>query len=230
MHIPYSRGMALIGDETVSPARYFWNAASSIPANIAWQRRIELAVPDFRNPFDLVRQSVARFIEGLPIGGGRLFYGRPGETMHQLLFTGAGGGEGQKKCGRDTDQARDRRRSRHSSSVEDAGSAAGLVGLADLFVVEINFAEGRNLCGRNICAGRGVYSSVSDRAEDSRLGVWWNVALEATLFFSLPTWLWTVDPAWPTNNPIRFAVILAVGALGAMILCHVAPAFWSRGG
>jgi hypothetical protein len=69
---------------------------------------------------------------------------------------------------------------------------------------------------------------VSDRAEDSRLGVWWNVALEATLFFSLPTWLWTVDPAWPTNNPIRFAVILAVGALGAMILCHVAPAFWSR--
>ena len=69
---------------------------------------------------------------------------------------------------------------------------------------------------------------MSDHAEDSRLGVWWNVALEAALFFSLPTWLWTVDPAWPTNNPLRFAAILAVGALGAMILCHVAPAFWSR--
>ena len=69
---------------------------------------------------------------------------------------------------------------------------------------------------------------MSNQAEDSRLGLWWNVVLEAALFFSLPTWFWTVDPAWPTNNPARFAVILALGALSAMILCHVAPAFWSR--
>jgi hypothetical protein len=67
-----------------------------------------------------------------------------------------------------------------------------------------------------------------DSAEGSRLGVWWNVALEAALFFSLPTWPWTVDPAWPTNNPIGFAVILALGAFGGMVLCHIAPAYWSR--
>ncbi len=57
---------------------------------------------------------------------------------------------------------------------------------------------------------------------------WWTVALEAAVFFSLPTWRATVDRAWPTAAPGDFAIALVAGASAAMLLCHIAPAFWIR--
>lgn len=57
---------------------------------------------------------------------------------------------------------------------------------------------------------------------------WWTVALEAAVFFSLPTWAVTVESAWPTDSPYDFAFALTAGAFAAMLLCHIAPAFWIR--
>lgn len=50
------------------------------------------------------------------------------------------------------------------------------------------------------------------------------VTLEAALFFSLPTWLYAVDAAWPANNPVWFGVALIAGASLALVVCHVLPA------
>jgi hypothetical protein len=51
--------------------------------------------------------------------------------------------------------------------------------------------------------------------------LWWTVALEAALFFSVPSWLLTVEPAWPADNPARFALSVFVGASAAFLVCHV---------
>jgi hypothetical protein len=50
------------------------------------------------------------------------------------------------------------------------------------------------------------------------------VALEAALFFSLPCWIMTVDPAWPGDNPWQFTLSLLIGASSAVVLCHLIPA------
>jgi hypothetical protein len=59
--------------------------------------------------------------------------------------------------------------------------------------------------------------------------VWWTVALEATLFFSLPAWELIAEPAWPFYHPIEFALALFVGASLAMMACHVVPALCNIG-
>ena len=57
---------------------------------------------------------------------------------------------------------------------------------------------------------------------------WWTVTLEAAAFFSLPTWVLTVEEAWPTDDPVGFAFALLAGASAATLVCHIAPAFWIR--
>jgi hypothetical protein len=49
------------------------------------------------------------------------------------------------------------------------------------------------------------------------------VALEAALFFSIPCWVLTVDPAWPGDDPWQFALSLLIGASAALVLCHLIP-------
>jgi len=58
--------------------------------------------------------------------------------------------------------------------------------------------------------------------------MWWIVALEAASFFSLTTWMFAVDRAWPADNPREFAAAVLLGATAATLLCHVAPALWGR--
>lgn len=53
--------------------------------------------------------------------------------------------------------------------------------------------------------------------------LWWTVALEAALFFSIPAWQYT-DREWPPNHPAQFALALFIGATAALLLCHVLPA------
>jgi len=65
-------------------------------------------------------------------------------------------------------------------------------------------------------------------ADASGRQLWWTVALETTLFFSLPAWLLTADRAWPADNPYHFALALLLGASAATVLCHVVPAIWAR--
>ena len=50
------------------------------------------------------------------------------------------------------------------------------------------------------------------------------VALESALFFSLPTWIFAVDAAWPASNPVWFGIALVAGASLALLVCHVLPA------
>ena len=64
-------------------------------------------------------------------------------------------------------------------------------------------------------------------SRDSR-EMWWTVALEATLFFSLPAWTFSANRAWPANHPFVFALAVLAGASVATALCHIAPAFWAR--
>ena len=59
---------------------------------------------------------------------------------------------------------------------------------------------------------------------ESTVELWWTVALEAALFFSIPCWVLTVDSAWPGDNPWQFALYLLMGASSAAILCHLIPA------
>jgi hypothetical protein len=54
------------------------------------------------------------------------------------------------------------------------------------------------------------------------------VALETTLFFSLPGWLLFADDAWPVTDLSAFLQTILVGAFLAMLLCHVCPALWVR--
>jgi hypothetical protein len=54
----------------------------------------------------------------------------------------------------------------------------------------------------------------------------WTVALEAALFFSMPSW-WLMAEAWPANGPIRFALTILVGGTVAAVLFHVIPALCS---
>jgi hypothetical protein len=61
---------------------------------------------------------------------------------------------------------------------------------------------------------------------ESTVEIRWTVALEAALFFSIPCWVLTVDPAWPGDGPWRFALSLLIGASGAVVLCHLIPALW----
>jgi hypothetical protein len=51
----------------------------------------------------------------------------------------------------------------------------------------------------------------------------WIVALEAALFFSVPSWVLT-DRGWPSDGPSQFMLALLVGASTALVICHVAPA------
>jgi len=60
------------------------------------------------------------------------------------------------------------------------------------------------------------------------VGIAWIVALEAASFFSLTTWMFAVDRAWPADNPREFALIVLLGASVATLLCHIAPAIWAR--
>lgn len=55
---------------------------------------------------------------------------------------------------------------------------------------------------------------------------WPTVALEAAVFFSLPTWWLTLEEA--TVDPSGFVLALFAGASAAMLVCHIAPAFWIR--
>src|SRR5438552_13769147 len=52
----------------------------------------------------------------------------------------------------------------------------------------------------------------------------WTVALEAALFFSIPSWALTADGAWPGNSPYQFVLAVFIGASTALVLCHVALA------
>lgn len=54
---------------------------------------------------------------------------------------------------------------------------------------------------------------------DSEL--YWIVATQAALAFSVPTWALTVDPAWPSYS---FPAAVLLGATTALIVCHVLPA------
>jgi hypothetical protein len=56
---------------------------------------------------------------------------------------------------------------------------------------------------------------------------WWLVALEATLFLSLPCWELTATVAAPVNHPLRFGISLVVAAAVAMFSCHVGPALFA---
>lgn len=56
---------------------------------------------------------------------------------------------------------------------------------------------------------------------------WWLVALEATLFFSLPCWEFTAIWAAPISHPARFGVALVVTAAVATFSCHVGPALFA---
>ena len=51
----------------------------------------------------------------------------------------------------------------------------------------------------------------------------WTVALEASLFFSVPSWL-LMERGWPGDHPDQFVVAVLGGASLALVLCHVAPA------
>ena len=53
--------------------------------------------------------------------------------------------------------------------------------------------------------------------------LWWTVALEATLFFSVPSWALT-DRGWPGNSPGQFALAVLIGASTALLLFHIVPA------
>ena len=68
---------------------------------------------------------------------------------------------------------------------------------------------------------------MSLESRDSR-EMWWTVALEATLFFSLPGWAFSANRAWPANCPIVFTLAVLAGASLATALCHFAPALWAR--
>lgn len=52
----------------------------------------------------------------------------------------------------------------------------------------------------------------------------WTVALEAALFFSLPSWVLIANPAWPADGPYQFSSAVLIGATTALVLCHVVPA------
>ncbi|MFN7919656.1 MAG: hypothetical protein U0Q16_06140 [Bryobacteraceae bacterium] len=54
------------------------------------------------------------------------------------------------------------------------------------------------------------------------------IALEASLFFALPFCDMTVQRAWPTGYPFRFAVAVFIGATLAALLFHVGPALLAR--
>ena len=69
-----------------------------------WQTKhtegsLQLAVPDFGEPLDLLRERVAGLIESVPVGGSGLFDRRPGETVHEGLLTRVGS-RGEQKCGK----------------------------------------------------------------------------------------------------------------------------------
>src|ERR1700735_3973649 len=69
---------------------------------------------------------------------------------------------------------------------------------------------------------------MSTESRDSR-EMWWTVALEATLFVSLPALVFSSDRSSPANHPFVFALTVLAGASVATALCHLAPAFWARG-
>jgi hypothetical protein len=55
--------------------------------------------------------------------------------------------------------------------------------------------------------------------------LWWLIALEATLFFSLPCWEQTATWADPLRAPLAFATSVLGTATFTMLACHVGPAF-----
>ena len=60
--------------------------------------------------------------------------------------------------------------------------------------------------------------------EKRRREVWWLLALEATLFLSLPFWESTAPWAEPIGKPYRFSISLIFAATAAMFACHLGPA------
>lgn len=60
--------------------------------------------------------------------------------------------------------------------------------------------------------------------EKRRREVWWLLALEATLFLSLPFWESTAPWAEPVDKPYRFGISLISAATAAMFACHLGPA------
>jgi len=53
--------------------------------------------------------------------------------------------------------------------------------------------------------------------------LWFTVALEAALFFSLPTWALS-DGGWPGNGLLSFVPAVFIGSSIALVLCHIVPA------
>jgi hypothetical protein len=68
-----------------------------------------------------------------------------------------------------------------------------------------------------------TYGVVVKRSKD----YWWLLALEAAVFFSLPSWEMTSVYAAPANHPIRFFVSLVIAATAAMFACHVGPGLFA---
>jgi hypothetical protein len=64
--------------------------------------------------------------------------------------------------------------------------------------------------------------------EQPRQRIFDAIIWEAALCFSLPTWMLAGSPAWPANNPYRFAATVLAGATAALLLCHIVPAFFAH--
>lgn len=61
--------------------------------------------------------------------------------------------------------------------------------------------------------------------ERTQRDLWWLVALQAALCFSLPCWELSAAWAAPTRWPLGFAAAMAALAAIAVLACHVGPAF-----
>lgn len=64
--------------------------------------------------------------------------------------------------------------------------------------------------------------------KDGKIGFWWLVALEATLFAFLPYWELTAPWAEPITAPWAFAATVVTAATAAMLAFHCGPAFFGR--
>jgi len=80
---------------------------------------------------------------------------------------------------------------------------------------------------RNIRDSGGVQRGMDASANPCE-PLWPMVALEASVFFSLPAWFSITYPAWPSSNPGGFAAAVALAAGSAMVFYHVIPALLGR--
>jgi hypothetical protein len=71
-----------------------------------------------------------------------------------------------------------------------------------------------------VLSGQSLKRQKMDRDRELR----WLLALQAALFFSVPSWMLTVEYAWPGDSTYQFALAVILGASTALVLCHVVPA------